>query len=681
MVVSSSFRVRNTTDPSQLSDAERTYYRTVWGFDPVEDCHPTALYSRRYEACFGLTQDLPLKAIDIKICARVEWQGEEAIHNRIVFRRGGNESAVECTHTLVYAGPTAAALTFAEDTYTVDENLSATDRAFLARSSGPVPLPPWEHFAALKSYVAAVAEIGITTMLRATIPSGDTGDLTDSPEVPFGFNSFMQSQISAALLQIAPDASFAMRRDFIYEYLDVASPRWVMARWAVLRLKTPIVAVLLHDVDLLVDWVGRWVSEADPPFTEEVLRKDIGKVLVDNWEKIIRTWTPAMIIKLFRMSNLLDVLQARLFLHAPISDPQDSLLLQAKALAPDVPWDLLCLEWQARDNANFNFTHIGGLPIEDKLGPKISDLEVELNQMPPAEIWPRNPLCNTEVPARVIPRPSKDAAAGVISERVSQFYYQVKNNSVHDDFTRQWTEDIKDHSLVLHPLPKFWDQILSPSNFSPARFQPVRIDDPLPLVYETARHPSASIKNLRDLASHWDLATRLVIVAHPNIDMELLQKMQQDNQPSVRAIAEARLLRGTPVIAPIPGEILTPGEILWLLVENEQATLLFGVLNNMRGGREYRNWFQKRLTDWRHRENQRRRAEGDGPIFRKDILGRIFFWSYWRGFIFTPGPATFIALSGLRDLACGDFPCIFLGVYLASSKGCKSYRESLLKTV
>ncbi|HMF30039.1 MAG TPA: hypothetical protein VKK79_01390, partial [Candidatus Lokiarchaeia archaeon] len=62
---------------------------------------------------------------------------------------------------------------------------------------------PWEHFAALKSYVAAIAETGILQMVTESFNSNDI----DPEEMPFGFNAAMQKQIFFALDAVAPPAS------------------------------------------------------------------------------------------------------------------------------------------------------------------------------------------------------------------------------------------------------------------------------------------------------------------------------------------------------------------------------------------------------------------------------------------------------------------------------------------
>ncbi len=121
---SSRYFFTQVNDPVSLPESNREYYRSTWGFDPVADCRILSNKSLRYEECFTLSQDLPLLSIGITIGARVDWEGNN-IHNRIVFRRVDDngrrrKASVECTHTVVYAGPASDALTFADnvDTFT-----------------------------------------------------------------------------------------------------------------------------------------------------------------------------------------------------------------------------------------------------------------------------------------------------------------------------------------------------------------------------------------------------------------------------------------------------------------------------------------------------------------------------------------------------------------------------------
>ncbi len=178
-------------DPALLPESTRDYYRSTWGFDPLTDYRVVGNGYSRYEECFPLSQDLPLQAVGIAICAQVDWK-DEGIQNRIVFRRTGAKgrqrtASVECTHTVVYAGPASDALTFADDISALP-NKTGADRERLSQNGKLATLPPWEHFAALKSYIAAVADVGVIALLSQSIMA--PAESTDG--LPFGFNAEMQ---------------------------------------------------------------------------------------------------------------------------------------------------------------------------------------------------------------------------------------------------------------------------------------------------------------------------------------------------------------------------------------------------------------------------------------------------------------------------------------------------------
>ncbi len=143
-------------DPEMLPESTRDYYRSTWGFDPITGCHILRKGGFRYEECFPLSQDLPLQAVGVMICARVDWKGDD-IRNRIVFRRTDakgrrRKASVECTHTVAYAEPEG------DTPLDILESLAKEMMDEISENPRrPVILPPWEHFAALKSYVAGIA--------------------------------------------------------------------------------------------------------------------------------------------------------------------------------------------------------------------------------------------------------------------------------------------------------------------------------------------------------------------------------------------------------------------------------------------------------------------------------------------------------------------------------------------
>ncbi len=145
-----------------------------------------------------------------------------------------------------------------------------------------------------------------------------------------------------------------------------------------------------------------------------------------------------------------------------------------------------------------------------------------------------------------------------------------------------------------------------------------------------------------ELATHWDFAARLSLAANPNITPKVLEQLARDVQPSVRVVALARVQRGTARISPLVGEILTPGEILWLLVGHPKTFFEFGSATYGDGSDAYAQW-----DAWRGAE------------------GEIDEWAYFGGLLFESGErgleASHIALHGLSFNGCGRYPCMYLG--------------------
>ncbi len=141
---------------------------------------PPSLKGTR-EQWYPLASDPGLHAAGVEIGARAIIKGSGAPEMRIVFRRGSIEAYVTCVHVAVYAGPLE----------------SLPSEAELARSSEhqKIHLAPEEHFFALNSFVAGIAEIGIRTMFTAAREAGD---------LPVGFNALMQAQFLQALFNIEP---------------------------------------------------------------------------------------------------------------------------------------------------------------------------------------------------------------------------------------------------------------------------------------------------------------------------------------------------------------------------------------------------------------------------------------------------------------------------------------------
>jgi hypothetical protein len=145
---------------------------------------PKSQQTDSWEQWYPLPNDPDLFTAGVEIGARVKAQLRKRPQLRIMFRTGGKEASVECVRLAMYPGPLGS--------FPLDEELARSP------AHRPVKLPAEEHFFALNSYVAGIAEVGIGGMFTL---AWDAGSL------PVGFNSVMQSQILRALLRVAPAAA------------------------------------------------------------------------------------------------------------------------------------------------------------------------------------------------------------------------------------------------------------------------------------------------------------------------------------------------------------------------------------------------------------------------------------------------------------------------------------------
>jgi len=215
----------------------RVYYQQIWGFDPASDHIQLKKGWLRYEIWFPLEHDPDFYAMGVEIGARVDWK-DENISNAIIFRCQAKEAYVECTHTVIYQGHKEEVLELANDPLSIPDNtfpLSA------------VRLPPEEHFVALKSYVAGLAEIGIARLFRASYLSSEY----DPESAAAGFNSLMQKQIAGALLEVAPRPARIFLQDFLLDLFAHATPVWIEPRLPYLDVTYNISYLIFHDAQVL----------------------------------------------------------------------------------------------------------------------------------------------------------------------------------------------------------------------------------------------------------------------------------------------------------------------------------------------------------------------------------------------------------------------------------------------
>ncbi len=246
-----------------LLPSEREYYKAVHGFDPVDSRLKGPGIECRYEAWFDLPNDPPLAAAGVKIAARVDFT-EGEIHNRIIFRREDQETEVDCTHTVIYTGPLEEALTFVDDAI-LKHARSVAEQKKLAETGGMVILPPWGHFASLKSFVGGISETGIKNIFHAIwAEEVENRDTSPKFDLTFGFNSEMQHQILSALRQLVPAAIEGPMRDHILQLAEDAPLEWLAARWDVLNDQYGLYGLLFRN--------SRIYMAIDPQLRRKILR-------------------------------------------------------------------------------------------------------------------------------------------------------------------------------------------------------------------------------------------------------------------------------------------------------------------------------------------------------------------------------------------------------------------------
>ncbi|GAB4329750.1 MAG: hypothetical protein Kow0069_37290 [Promethearchaeota archaeon] len=228
-----------------MNDEERAYYLQVHGFDPLND--KVAVKANdvewQYEAWFEPVNDPELESAGVLVGAVVQVDARGRSKNRVVFRRGNSESSVECIHTAVC---TISSLDFGELTREPNKVVE------LARSTerNELELPPEEHFASLKSFVAGLVELGFKGAILTTY--FEQGKPSDPQQQPFGFNAFFQRQVINALNRVAREAAAALGRAVVLKLAEESAhvdPRWFVSRLEVLDDRLGIFHALFTDLD------------------------------------------------------------------------------------------------------------------------------------------------------------------------------------------------------------------------------------------------------------------------------------------------------------------------------------------------------------------------------------------------------------------------------------------------
>ncbi len=211
----------------KFSPEERDYYITVHGFDPVAGRIPLpGDKGFKYEIYYCLMNDPALFQAGVTIGARVEVTPGNPSHNRIVFKSGSREAIVNCVHTAICDLPAGEAANFPDALMDGKGPGGMPLERVISGQPHPLLLPPEEHFASLKSYVAGIAEMGLTNVLCASYHSEAVNPTT----LPFGFNSEMQNQIARALREIAPDSTKILVQNVLVELVRGVPFEWIKSR-------------------------------------------------------------------------------------------------------------------------------------------------------------------------------------------------------------------------------------------------------------------------------------------------------------------------------------------------------------------------------------------------------------------------------------------------------------------
>lgn len=210
-----------------FSPEDRDYYLTIYGFDPVAGRIPLpGEQGFKYETTFPLLNDPSLHQAGVTIGASVEVTPNNPPRNRIIFMREEKQALVNCVHTAICELPAGEAMKFPDTILEVKNKSNLPLEQVMSIEKRPLILPPEEHFASLKSYVAGIAEMGLTNVLCAAYHS----DAVNPTTLPFGFNNQMQNQIARALREIAPESTKILVQNVLVELARGVPLDWIKAR-------------------------------------------------------------------------------------------------------------------------------------------------------------------------------------------------------------------------------------------------------------------------------------------------------------------------------------------------------------------------------------------------------------------------------------------------------------------
>lgn len=166
-----------------------------------------ATTSRSMEAEYELVSDPQLRERGLTIAAVVTTEDDGRVRNEIQFRCAGRKASVHCVHTVIATIPVAEFERLLDAGHSGEEEI-----AKMAPVDGieVVSIRPEEHFVALKSYVAGLAEFGLLSALKASYDY-------DFPGMQLGLNSMMQRQMIAALQRVA---GIEITNDIVFDILS-----------------------------------------------------------------------------------------------------------------------------------------------------------------------------------------------------------------------------------------------------------------------------------------------------------------------------------------------------------------------------------------------------------------------------------------------------------------------------
>ncbi len=215
-----------------------------------------------------------------------------------------------------------------------------------------------------------------------------------------------------------------------------------------------------------------------------------------------------------------------------------------------------------------------------------------LKNIPPYEVWARTPFYEYTFPREIVYQDSTSSRRS----RVQAYFRDMTKAYTETDVGEPLTDDYMDWAqkvssqlnyALMAPFPvdrvrpepiHHWDNVLKRN----VCLTPAEVVDSIEhgdhyqrrdavLCYPVP--PELQVK----LATHWDFATRLALVGNPGTRASVLATLAQDPQPCVRLAADARVRRGVASFEPLFGEMLDPGEIVWLLSAHPGFFFQFGV--------------------------------------------------------------------------------------------------------